>query len=85
MVSNMKTTIDIAEPLLEQAKSVAADEGTTLRRLVEEGLRLALERRAEGPHFLLRDASFEGGGVQPGVDLTQWDQLRDAIYRGRRT
>lgn len=85
MVSNMKTTIDIATPLLEQAKAVAAEEGTTLKRLVEEGLRLALERHAEGPHFVLRDASFEGGGVQPGVDLTQWDQLRDAIYRGRGT
>ncbi|MHB8869108.1 MAG: DUF2191 domain-containing protein [Thermoleophilia bacterium] len=81
----MKTTIDIATPLLEQAKSTAAEEGTTLKRLVEEGLRLALERRAEGPRFVLRDASFGGDGVQPGVDLTQWDQLRDAIYRGRGT
>jgi len=83
MVSNMKTTIDIAEPLLDQAKTVARAEGTTLKRLVEEGLRLALERHADGLSFQLRDASYQGDGVRSGVDLTQWDRLRDAIYRGR--
>jgi len=83
MVGNMKTTIDLPEPLLEQAKAVAAEEGTTLRRLVEEGLRVVIERHAERSGFVLRSASFKGEGVQPGVDLERWDQLRDLIYQGR--
>lgn len=83
MVSNMKTTIDIPAPLLGQAKAVAVEEGTTLRRLVEEGLRLVIERRVEPVGFKLRSASFRGEGVQPGVDLERWDQLRGFIYQGR--
>lgn len=83
MVRNMKTTIDIPTPLLEQAKTVAAEEGTTLKRLVEEGLRLVIERRGEPVGFKLRSASYKGEGVQPGVDLERWDQLRGFIYRGR--
>lgn len=83
MVSNMKTTIDLPEPLLEEAKAVAAQEGTTLRRLVEEGLRAVIERHSERSGFALRSASFKGEGVQPGVELQRWDQLRALIYRGR--
>jgi len=39
----MKTTIDIADPLLDEARKLAAREGTTLRALVERGLRVRLE------------------------------------------
>ena len=35
MVTHMKTTIELADPLLEEARSVAAREGTTLRALLE--------------------------------------------------
>jgi hypothetical protein len=79
----MKTTIDIPAPLLEQAKLIAAQEGTSLRRLVEEGLRLVIEGRGERSGFTLRSASFKGEGVQPGVDPQRWDQLRGLIYQGR--
>lgn len=83
MVRNMKTTIDIPTPLLERAKTVAAEEGTTLKRLVEEGLRLAVERHSQSAGFKLRSAGYRGEGVQPGVELERWDQLRGLIYQGR--
>ena len=35
----MKTTLDISDPLLREARRLAAREGTTLRELVEQGLR----------------------------------------------
>jgi hypothetical protein len=81
----MKTTIEIADALLEEAKEVARSEGTTLRALVEEGLRAALKRRCEPrPRFKLRDASFKGGrGLTPEFEDATWDQIRDEIYRGR--
>lgn len=38
----MRTTIDISDELLRQAKARAALEGVRLRDLIEKGLRLAL-------------------------------------------
>jgi len=84
MVTHMKTTIDIADALFESAKAMAAREGTTLRALVEEGLQAALrKRRPRGRGFHLRDASFRGRGLQPGVDLAEWDAVRRAAYGSR--
>jgi hypothetical protein len=83
MVSNMKTTIDIADSLLAEAKSVAGREGTTFKSLVEEGLRLAITRREEAKAFRLRSASFRGDGLRPDVSLESWDDIRGLIYGGR--
>ncbi len=80
----MKTTIDIADALLDQARATAARDGVTVRALVEEGLRAVLaQRRARRPRFQLRDASFKGKGLQPGVHLADWSDVAAAIYSGR--
>jgi hypothetical protein len=84
MVTHMKTTIDIADALLSEAKAIASREGVTVRSLIEEGLREVLtRRRARRTPFRLRDASFTGNGLQPGVDLGDWSALTAAIYSGR--
>jgi len=83
MGSNMKTTIDIADQLLAEAKAVAAAEGTTVRSLVEEGLRAAITRRREAKTFVLPSASFRGDGLRPDVSLERWDEVRALIYGGR--
>ena len=83
MVTHMKTTIDIADALLVEAKTVAAREGTTLRELVEQGLREALGKRRRTAQFKLRDASVDGHGLQPGIREGDWEQVRDLIYEGR--
>ena len=83
MVAHMKTTIDIADSLLLQAKATAASEGTTLRELVETGLRATLQQRGKTAPFVLRDASFKGEGLQPGVREGDWEQLRELAYDGR--
>jgi hypothetical protein len=79
----MKTTVEIAGPLLVQAKRVARREGVTLRALVEEGLRQVIDGRAARPGFTLRKASVGGSGVQPGVIEGRWELQRDLIYEGR--
>jgi len=81
----MKTTVDISGPLLEDARRAADREGTTLKALVESGLRRELaEHRGKGAPFRLRDASFRGEGLQPGVANGSWEAIRDAIYESHR-
>ena len=78
----MKTTIEIADSLLSAARKTAAREKTTIRMLVEEGLRRVLEERNGRPPFRLRRATFAGQGLQPGVADAGWERLRDLSYEG---
>ena len=77
----MKTTIEIADPLLREARKIAARDGLTLRTLVEQGLRLVISDAAKAPRFKLRRASFKGTGLQPELQAASWDRLRDLIYQ----
>ncbi len=81
-LTHMKTTVELNKDLLHRAKQVAAEEGTTLRALLESGLRSELDKRKAGD-FALTDASVDGKGTQPGVAEGDWDAIRDAIYLGR--
>lgn len=84
MVTRMKTTVEIPDPVLEEAKTVADREGTTLKALVEEGLRRALaDRKRETRRFTLRDATFQGRGTQAGVSEDEWETIRSLVYTGR--
>ncbi len=77
----MKTTVEISDTLFEATRRTAAREGTTLRALVEEGLRTVLERRkSRSKRFQLRDGSFAGDGLREGIDLGNWDSMRALIY-----
>jgi Arc/MetJ family transcription regulator len=80
----MKTTIEIADALLAEARKVADREGTTLRALVEAGLRETLKARGDGsPPFHLRLVTFAGDGLQPGVAEGAWERIRALAYEGR--
>ena len=81
----MKTTVEIADELLREAKRVAAKVRTTVRALLEEGLRRALEEHRKKPRFRLRDASYGQGGLQTDVKEGSWERLRDLIHQGRGT
>lgn len=83
MGTHMKTTIDIADALAEEAKQVAAAEGSTLRSLVEEGLRRVLDERGAGRQFRLEKASFKGKGLRPDVKDGSWERIREISYEGR--
>jgi hypothetical protein len=77
----MKTTIEISDPLLREARDLAAREGVTLRTLVERGLRRVVSDIPTGKRFQLRRASFKGQGLQDG--MASWGAVRDASYEGR--
>ncbi len=79
----MKTTIEIADPLFEQAKREAARRGTTLRALVEQGLRETLAQPAPRKPFKFKPVVFYGGGgMRPEVAAGGWPAIRDIIYEG---
>ncbi|MBI3205994.1 MAG: DUF2191 domain-containing protein [Myxococcales bacterium] len=83
----MKTTIDIADPILERAKRLAARRGTTLRVVVEEALRekLAAEAESEVAASGVETHSVGGRGLQSGLSWDEVRTLRDLAYEGRGT
>jgi hypothetical protein len=76
----MKTTVEISDTLLREARKFAAHEGTTLRAVIERGLRHAIQQTSPRKPFKLRRASFAGSGRQAGFTDADWDHVRDAIY-----
>ncbi len=80
----MKTTIDIADSILQEARRLATRKGITVRALVEQGLRRVLaEHKQQSGAFRLRKASFKGTGLQPGAQDASWERLRELAYEGR--
>lgn len=77
----MKTTFDLPEPLLLKAKSIAAKNNTTLRALVETGLRKVIEsEQLTAKPFKLRTASVKGHGLQPNMQGLTMAQLIELSY-----
>ncbi|HHP7234911.1 MAG TPA: type II toxin-antitoxin system VapB family antitoxin [Desulfobacterales bacterium] len=79
----MKTTIKIPDSLLEAARQVAARENTTLKALVEEGLRRVIDERRQSSSFRLRKVTFQGDGLQPDLEGSRWKRIREKAYEGR--
>ncbi len=79
----MKTTVDIPQSLLDEAKKVAANHRTTVKAMVEEGLRHVIGEHQRSGTFRLRKASFKGEGLQPNMEGSSWENIRDRAYEGR--
>jgi hypothetical protein len=80
----MKTTLDIADPLLDQVRRIAARDGETLRSLVEQGLRkVVAERSARAKPFKLRDMSVGSPGGASDYEKLSWEETRALMYEGR--
>jgi len=73
MLICVRTTLNLPDALVEQAKATAAREGRTLTSLLEEGLRAVLQDRASsGPVTLPAYGSGTGAVL---VDLDDRDAL----------
>ena len=79
----MKTTVEIPDTLMKEARKLASKQRTTLRVLIVEGLRRVLTERRSAAGFRLRKAGFKGNGLQPEVVGAPWERLRDMVYEGR--
>ncbi len=80
----MKTTLDISDTLLEQARKIAARDGETLRALVEQGLRKVVEERSRrAKPFKLRDLSVGTPGGRSAYETLSSDEKRALMCEGR--
>ncbi|MER3425079.1 MAG: DUF2191 domain-containing protein [Nitrospiraceae bacterium] len=82
MGSHMKTTVEIPDSLLNEAKRLAAKEHTTVRALIEQGLRRVLADRRRHTPFRLRKVTFKGQGLHPDVAGKGWARVRELAYEG---
>jgi hypothetical protein len=79
----MKTTLDIDDQLLSEAKALAAHQRTSLTRLIEEGLHLRLRarvppgRRAKVTLPLLKGRGGLVASVDPGSNKALLEALGD--------
>lgn len=79
----MKTTVELPDELLLEVQRLARDERTSMKSLMEEGLRAVIARHRRTEQFRLRDASAGGQGLQPQFREANWEQLRAAAYGDR--
>lgn len=77
MLLCMRTTLNLPDDLMRDAKARAAEEGVTLTQLVAEGLRSRIG--ATGPSRSFRVPVFDGDGMQPGVDLSDNAATQDRL------
>ena len=75
--------MEISDSLLRQVKSLASEERTTMKALVEEGLREITAKRKRAKPFKLRKVSVRGKGLKHGMAGASWPQIRDTAYEGR--
>jgi len=77
----MKTTLDLNDQLLADAKALAAQQRTSLTRLIEEGLQLRLRAKADAAkHRPGRLPVFKGrGGLVAGVNPLSNKALLEAL------
>jgi hypothetical protein len=71
----MRTTLNIPDPLIKDAKRRALEEGTTLTELLVEGLRTRLARSLPARALPVSTAA---GGLQPAVDWSSLDEAAEA-------
>ena len=82
MLQRMRTTIDITDELLLQARKRAADQRMPLRKIMEAALRAYLSSRPRKENYRLQWRT-ERGRLRPGVDLDDRNALFD-LMDGRR-
>lgn len=72
----MKTTVELPDALLREAKAYAARQGVPMREVFERGLRAVLEEAPKEP-FKLKMIPTSGRGM---VKDYTWGEVMELIY-----
>ncbi len=79
----MKTTINLSDDLARKAKTFAARKNTTLRAIIEHGIRQVLREDRTAGKFVIRDVSVRGKGLHKEYEDAGWAKIREDAYKGR--
>jgi hypothetical protein len=77
----MKTTLDLDDELLHRAKQLAAADGVSLRRFVEDALRAHLLPAAPAGKRFRLTLPVVKGRKPPAIDIADRDALYDLMER----
>jgi hypothetical protein len=72
---SMRTTVNLSEPLLRNAKRRASERGLTLSALLEDALRVHLARRSSDAEAPFQLHTVFGKLVNPELDLDRTSAL----------
>ena len=75
----MRTTVRLSDELLKEIKRYAAERNLTMTRVVEEALREKLARKSGHKRRRFELPTFNGGWLQPGVNLDDNAGTRDIM------
>jgi hypothetical protein len=80
MLKHMRTTINLPDDLILQAKKAALDADTTLTEVIANALREALQKgRRKAPRRKIKLTTYGEGGTFPGVDVDDTSALLDLM------
>ncbi len=80
----MKTTVEIDDELLRRAKIRAAEQGSTLRSVLEDALRRLLnEHHERSSGYRMADRSVHGRRISSEFLPWHWDKVADLVYEDR--
>lgn len=77
----MRTTLNINDSLLKEAKKCSIERDCSLGEIVDEALRLSLvTQKKSGATLIVRPLkTFEGSGIQPSIDLNNNASVLEAM------
>jgi hypothetical protein len=81
----MRTTLDLDDHLLKEAKRLAAERGTTLTAVMEDALRIIVRRGDKADQrrrVRLPTFGVPGEDFMPGVDISDNAGLRELMDEG---
>ena len=80
MLKHMRTTINLPDDLILQAKKAALEADTTLTEIIANALREALLRgRRKRPRRKIKLTTYGEGGTFPGIDLDDTSAVLDLM------
>ena len=80
MLRHMRTTINLPDELIRQAKKAALEADTTLTEIIANALRETLARRKrKPPKMKFKMITYGKGGTYPGVDISDTSALLDLM------
>ena len=77
----VKTTVELPDSLMRDAKAFAAKRGIPLREVFQQGLEAVLRNgSAPSKPYRMKTITTDGEGLQVQGG---WDEIRSMIYEGR--